>query len=203
MTYVETYVEVGNLVFAGTGKVFFALRPGTELIYYFKDTTSTTLTYLFWELARYPEWQKKLHEELVSSLPGTRKQLPSYRSIAELPILDANVSQAVVSMQCYTTQRDPSVFPDPDLFEPSRWLEAAGGPNDEMKEMFMPFSKGTRACLGKSLALMELKLVTAVLVQQYAVALAPNTTEESMKMTDHFLVLPKSGRCDLIFSTRK
>ena len=102
-------------------------------------------------------------------------------------------------MQCYTTQRDPTAFPQPDEFNPARWLE----PNvvtSEMKELFMPFSKGSRACLGKNLAMMELKLISAALLQSYETNLAPTATEDCMTMTDHFLVLPKGGKCELIFS---
>ena len=102
-------------------------------------------------------------------------------------------------MQCYTTQRNPRVFPNPELFLPQRWLEP-DAMTTEAKMLFMPFSSGTRACLGKSLAMMELKLITATLVRQFDVQVAPGTTEDSMAMTDHFLAIPKSGKCDLIFT---
>jgi len=69
-----------------------------------------------------------------------------------------------------------------------------------MKELFMPFSKGTRACLGKGLALMELKLTTAALVQHYTVNTAPSMRKRDMDLKDHFLAMPKAGRCDLVFS---
>lgn len=102
-------------------------------------------------------------------------------------------------MQCYTTHRDPNAFPDPEAFNPDRWMDA-NGVTDDMKELFMPFSRGTRACLGKSLAMMELKLVTATLLERYQITAPPTTTSQSMEMRDHFLVLPVDGRCDLIFS---
>ena len=70
----------------------------------------------------------------------------------------------------------------------------------EMKEVFKPFSKGSRACLGKSLAMMELKLITAALLRSYETGLSPTATEDCMTMMDHFLVLPKGRKCELIFS---
>jgi cytochrome P450 len=100
-------------------------------------------------------------------------------------------------MQCYTTQRDPTAFPDPEAWKPDRWLTSKI--SNEMKELFMPFSKGPRACLGKNLAIMELKLSTATLVLQAIVKLAPDTSDESMEMKDHFLALPKGHKCNLIF----
>jgi cytochrome P450 len=70
-----------------------------------------------------------------------------------------------------------------------------------MKDLNMPFSKGTRACLGRALAMMELRQVTAAILQKYRVSAAPGTTADSMEMRDHFLVIPKAERCDLIFET--
>jgi len=101
-------------------------------------------------------------------------------------------------MQCYTTQRDGEAFSQPNAFLPERWLEV-DKITEEMRELFMPFSKGTRACLGKNMAMMELKMTTATLLKSYSVRAAPTTTDDSMTMQDHFLVLPKGGRCDLIF----
>lgn len=108
-------------------------------------------------------------------------------------------SQTVVSMQCYTTQRDPDVFPRPNEFVPERWLDPKSV-TSEMKLLFMPFSQGSRACLGKNLAVMELKLITALLVRSYEVKVSPTLTDDDMTMKDHFLVLPKGGKCNLIFT---
>lgn len=74
-----------------------------------------------------------------------------------------------------------------------------GEMTNEMKVLFMPFSTGPRACLGKNLAMMELKMITATILRRFQVKSPPTTTEESMSMKDHFLVLPKGGKCDLIF----
>jgi len=91
------------------------------------------------------------------------------------------------------------VFPGPDRFAPDRWLTKSG-PTEDMKTLSMPFSKGTRACLGIHLAMMELKLTTAALVRDYTVTVAPGMRDEDMRMTDHFLVLPAGGKCDLVFT---
>ena len=106
--------------------------------------------------------------------------------------------QTIVSMQCYTTHQDPTAFPNPESFLPERWM-APEGPTAEMKLLFMPFSKGTRACLGRNLAMLELKLLTVALLQRYVVAVSTETTAVGMEMVDHFLASPKAGRCDLIF----
>ncbi|KAK3070992.1 hypothetical protein LTR53_009475 [Teratosphaeriaceae sp. CCFEE 6253] len=102
-------------------------------------------------------------------------------------------------MQCYTTHRDATAFPDPDAFLPERWLASEQTP--DAKTLFMPYSKGSRACLGKGLAQLQLKLVVSALISRYEVSLPPQTTEESMAMRDHFLVLPQAGKCDLMCPT--
>lgn len=102
-------------------------------------------------------------------------------------------------MQCYTTQRDPNAFPEPERWDPNRWLSPH--PNEAQRELFMPFSKGPRACLGKNLALMELKITTVAVIQTFGVKIGPGTTDQSMRMKDHFLAMPEAGRCDLVFNS--
>lgn len=118
------------------------------------------------------------------------------------PIISNLPTQTVVSMQCYTTQRDPNAFSQPDEFRPERWLEPELV-SAEMKELFMPFSKGSRACLGKNLAMMELKVIAAAVIRSFSVDVASGTTDDTMTMTDHFLLLPKARKCDLVFQARR
>jgi hypothetical protein len=46
---------------------------------------------------------------------------------------------------------------------------------------------------------MELKLITAALIKNYEVAVSPTLTDDDMEMKDHFLALPKGGKCELVF----
>lgn len=50
-----------------------------------------------------------------------------------------------VGMSAYYCHRDPDVFQNPDEFLPERWL---GEVTPEMKRNYVPFSKGSRRCLG-------------------------------------------------------
>lgn len=97
-------------------------------------------------------------------------------------------------MQSYTTHRDPDVFSDPECFEPSRWFKE--NVTEEMNELFMPFSKGARVCLGVNLAYMELKIITAVLLRKYHVQVS-NT--DVMEIKGNFASFPKR-ECSLIFN---
>jgi cytochrome P450 len=48
-----------------------------------------------------------------------------------------------------TVHEDPNVFPDPTAFKPERWLDA---PENVaiMRQSFIPFLIGPRACIGRS-----------------------------------------------------
>jgi hypothetical protein len=53
------------------------------------------------------------------------------------------------------------------------------------------------------LANMELKIVTAALLKLYRVRAGVDMTSDDMEMTDHFLLVPKGGKCNLVFEKMK
>ena len=64
-----------------------------------------------------------------------------------------------VSMSNIIQHQDPSVFPEPLEFRPERWL------GEEAPDRYLvPFSKGTRACVGMNLAKTELMMAMAGVV---------------------------------------
>lgn len=75
LTDTEISVEITNMAFAAT------------------DTTGNTFTYLFWELAKHPEWQSHLRKELkgVNFVSG----IPSYKDVVQLPVLDALIQEVL------------------------------------------------------------------------------------------------------------
>ncbi|KAF8165928.1 cytochrome P450 [Crassisporium funariophilum] len=58
------------------------------------DTTSTTITYLFWELSRRPDIMKKLQAELDEAIPDS-KVLPNINVLQELPYLSAFLKEGL------------------------------------------------------------------------------------------------------------
>lgn len=70
----DIIIEITNLIFAGT------------------DTTGNTFSYMFFELARHPEWQEKLHQELDEvNFTG----VPAHSEVSKLPILDALIHETL------------------------------------------------------------------------------------------------------------
>jgi cytochrome P450 len=80
--------------------------------------------------------------------------------------LDLPVATPVVVLT-----RPPAVaaksFHEPDTFRPERWLGGAGGPHDSSAHL--PFGSGPRICPGRSLALLEMKVVLALLYKSFTV----------------------------------
>ena len=77
---------------------------------------------------------------------------------------------------------DPVLFPNPDEFRPERW--AAVTPRQ--KNAFIPFSHGPRACVGRNVAEMEMKLIVATWCRRYDVYLR----QDHMETREGFLRKP-------------
>jgi cytochrome P450 len=74
---------------------------------------------------------------------------------------------AAIFYSPYTVHRDPSVFPEPELFDPGRWQ------GERAKEIprpaFIPFGAGTRQCLGEGFAWVEATVVLATILARWRV----------------------------------
>ncbi|XP_066296747.1 vitamin D(3) 25-hydroxylase-like [Branchiostoma lanceolatum] len=66
----------------------------------------------------------------------------------------------------YSVHMDPAYWPDPDRFDPERFLDAEGKVINK-PESFLPFGGGRRGCLGEQLARMELFLFFSTLLQSF------------------------------------
>lgn len=70
-----------------------------------------------------------------------------------------------VSIPAYVAHRDPDVFPDPEAFLPERWFNNKN--IDKMRDAFIPFSAGGRACIGRNITMIEQQILIATLVNRY------------------------------------
>jgi cytochrome P450 len=73
-----------------------------------------------------------------------------------------------VSACIYATHRRPDLWPEPERFDPERFLGTRPGPNT-----YFPFGGGVRRCLGAAFATYELKIVLAEVVSRTELAVAP------------------------------
>ncbi|XP_066520976.1 sterol 26-hydroxylase, mitochondrial [Hoplias malabaricus] len=169
----------------------------TELLLGGVDTTSNTLSWTLYHLARDQEIQKRLYQEVVSVCPD--KQLPTIEHLSRMPYLKAVIKETlrlypVVSgngrltvdtevvvdnywfpkntqfhLCHYAASHDENEFPDPERFMPERWLRGMPSYSQHHPYSSIPFGVGVRACVGKRVAELEMYFTLSRLMQQYEV----------------------------------
>ncbi|MDQ0578868.1 cytochrome P450 [Streptomyces rishiriensis] len=141
------------------------------------ETTATTLTWLYLLLDRYPaargqalaagdEGSPQRRQAIQALVHETLRLYPSAwilpRHAAEDDILGGYAIEAGTDLLVcpYLTHRDPELWPDPEHFDPLRFVTPGGRPTDP--GAYYPFGIGPRACLGVQFALRE----STVLLEQ-------------------------------------
>ncbi|KAK3658710.1 hypothetical protein LTR56_001581 [Elasticomyces elasticus] len=121
----------------------------------------------------------RLHPPVPSGLP--RLTPPEGMRIGEIYI----PGSTTFIMPQFVMGRDESSYEQPNDFVPERWY---GKPEMVKRaEAYAPFSMGPYNCIGKNLALTELRTLTARLVLEFDVKLAPGQ-EPVLRTRDHFTV---------------
>jgi cytochrome P450 family 12 len=119
------------------------------------DTTATASTNILYCLAKNPEKQQKLHEEIKNILPEKNSKLTA-ENMKNLPYLRAVIKESMrvlpvvagtarktqnevvlaghkipanthVVMASYVELTNPNQYPEPEIFLPERWIRAAEG----------------------------------------------------------------------------
>lgn len=156
------------------------------------ETTATALAWAFYWIHQIPAVREKLLQEI-----DTLGENPDPMAIFRLPYLTAVCNETLriypvgmltfprvvrepVSLMgyqlepgttvvgsIYLTHRRQDLYPNPLEFRPERFLERQFSPYE-----YLPFGGGTRRCIGLALAQLEMKLVLAVILRDYNLALA-------------------------------
>lgn len=189
------------------------------------DTVSAALTFLFHHLALLPQHVHQLREELSKVDITDNRQLQQLRHVNAVinetlrlypPVPTALLRQTppeglrvgeryipgnvTISTPLWSLARLESSYTRASEFLPERWYPGSGMIKDQ--KGFAPFLSGTHSCLGKQLALIELRLALARLVTSYDFHFS-DTRERSKEVTvqDCFTALP--GSLQLVFSPRE
>ncbi|KAI8952903.1 putative cytochrome P450 oxidoreductase [Xylaria longipes] len=166
------------------------------------DSTAATLTHIFFELAHHSDLVRVLQREF-DALPDL-----THDNLQTIDLLDAVINETlrlhppvpsgtqrvtppeglrigdrlipgdvIVQVPSYTVLRDPRAFELPTEFIPDRWTTRPELIKD--KSVFIPFSSGPYACVGKRLAMMEIRRVVAEILSQYDFSAAPDHDKEA------------------------
>jgi cytochrome P450 len=163
------------------------------------ETTANALSWTMHLLGNHPDAQAKLHAELA--VLGDR--LPTSEDLPGLTYTRAVVSEAmriyppawmigrtvstdqefggwhvpagsVVAVSPLLMHHDARWFPEPDTFDPDRWLDARrdGVP----RHAYLPFGTGPRSCIGEQFAWAEAVTALAVIASRWSAKTDPGHT---------------------------
>jgi cytochrome P450 len=113
-----------------------------------------------------------------------------YSIYPEASFGDYKIGQCIVELNFYAIQRDPDIWgKDANDFCPERFLGEAG--REKINSFgFLPFSKGSRDCIGKYFALLESKIALAALITRYDASVVDADKEV---YTARLTSVPKNG----------
>jgi cytochrome P450 len=175
------------------------------------ETSANALSWTLLMLALFPEVTARASEEVDAVLRGGD---PGPESLDQLVYLGAVVKESLrlftpapwngrilaadtellghqipagaeVLLSIYETHRSPDVFQAPLRFVPERWETLQPTAYE-----YNPFSAGPRTCIGAAFATMEIKLVLAMLLQRFRMALVPQRVDRFAEL----VLAPKSLR---------
>ncbi|KAK1989049.1 cytochrome P450 family protein [Colletotrichum cereale] len=99
----------------------------------------------------------------------------------------------------YALHRNAEVFPDPEAWDYTRWLEDSGideGRRREMARYFWAFGSGGRMCVGSNFAMNEMKLVAAAIWTNFTTHIVDDT---DIDQDDTYTARPLAERLVLRF----
>ncbi|CAA9573031.1 cytochrome P450 hydroxylase [uncultured Synechococcales cyanobacterium] len=179
------------------------------------ETSSNALTWTLFLLSQHPQVAADLLDELQGVLQG---EAPKVEQLPRLPLLEKVIKESMrvlppvpwngrvtaqptqlggyalpqgteVLVSIYQTHHMPELYPRPELFNPRRWETI-----EPTIFEYNPFSAGPRMCIGVGFAMMEMKIVLAMLLQRYRLQFIP----QKIDRYGVIVMAPKDGMSMLV-----
>ncbi|XP_067658778.1 ultra-long-chain fatty acid omega-hydroxylase-like [Haliotis asinina] len=165
------------------------------------DTTTSAMSWMFYHMAKYPEYQTRVQEEIDGILKGREsdhilwEDLPkleffslclkeSMRNRTPVPFIERGLTKdtvldgyhipkgSFVAVHLYNLCHNPHVWDRPQEFYPERFLSEEVKAQDPFS--YVPFSAGSRNCIGQNFAMHEMKVVLARILHRFTLRLDEN-----------------------------
>ncbi|WKY03358.1 hypothetical protein Q1695_004809 [Nippostrongylus brasiliensis] len=180
------------------------------------DTTSTSSAWVLFVLGCYPEIQRRVQAEVDEVLGDHDCILPehlprlkylecclkeSLRLYPSVPMIMRELGESEelggvslpkgtqVVINQYMIHRDPTNWPDPEKFDPDRFAHDSDVRRNPFA--FIPFSAGSRNCIGQRFALMVEKVVVSWILRHFNIASIQ--TRCGMKTRTSLVLRPSNG----------
>lgn len=156
-----------------------------------RETTANALGFAMHLLGKHPEIQEKCRAEVMAQI-GDRRPLPS--DVIRLPYLTRALKEASrlfpsvpqlgrrptkdtvvdgyrvpagvdVMIAPWVTHRHPDYWPDPEVFDPDRFLPEREA--DRPRYAYIPFGGGSRVCIGQYFSMLQSVLALALVLRSY------------------------------------
>ncbi len=180
------------------------------------DTTAANMAWTLHLLAKNPDIQKRAQEELDEIFESDPKRGATAEDLANMKYLERCIKEGLrlypsvplmsrtlheeatvegktvpagtnVILMNYILHRDPKHFPDPEKFDPDRFLpENSRGRHPYS---YVPFSAGPRNCIGQKFASMEEKIVISSVLRNFDMT----TTTNNVTAIPELILRPKNG----------
>lgn len=161
------------------------------------EMTALALSWIFHEIGRHPEVERRLHAEVDEVLAGravTIDDLPKLtytmcvvdevlrmhpiwilmrRATAPVDLDGERIEPgAEVILSPHGLHFDPGSYPEPDRFDPDRWSPERA--KDLPRGAFIPFGAGTRQCVGNTFAQAEIAITVAIVAARWRLVPLPD-----------------------------
>ncbi|KAH8891588.1 cytochrome P450 [Thozetella sp. PMI_491] len=191
------------------------------------ETTSITMTTAMYFLGKHPQVYRKLQSLLEEAFPGGEKDW-TYAKAKDIEYVDWIINETmrlrppglngavretppeglqvdevfipgntIVGVPIYTIQRDPRYWDSPDSFIPERWENRSTETSP-----WLAFQRGIHRCVGKSMAMMELRSVLSRTALRYDIAFAPGGTDERFEKDSKDLFTTRLPPLQMIFTPK-
>ena len=141
------------------------------------DTTTSTVAFLFHELARNPDVAADSALDLGQAIDETLRLYPPAwigprRSVQPFRFAGHDVPGGVPVNYCsWASHRLPDAWEDPTAFRPQRF--APGNRERIPKGAYIPFGGGSRTCIGMRFGLAEVGIIAAAIRERFRLELQP------------------------------
>jgi len=188
LTDAQAHDEIMTLLLAGT------------------ETVAGVMAWALHLLAADPELQQRIRAEVLDVTGGRAPTVAEMRGLAlterfvkeilrlyppgwilgRRPLHDVRMNDTLIParsqvlLNFYGLHRDPAAFPDPDRFDPDRWIDPDP---DLVAAYYLPFGMGPRGCLGEGYAWTEIYSVLCAVAARYRLEPVPGSRVRAVART--------------------